>query len=103
MGLRSRVVRVCVVLAAILVYATVLWLGMTEENRRSLAIANAYSSSGDYVIANVRVTSIEPAQGLLHGQVQVFVEAQGDEVGRRLGAGPGDAHSLVQDHLDLAF
>jgi hypothetical protein len=72
MGLRSRVVRVCVVLAAILVYATVLWLGMTEENRRSLAIANAYSSSGDYVIANVRVTSIEPAQGLLHERIRLI-------------------------------
>jgi hypothetical protein len=72
MGFRSRMVRLCVVLAAISIYVTVLWLGLTEENRRSLAIANTYSSSGDYVIINVRVTSIEPAQGLLHERIRLI-------------------------------
>jgi hypothetical protein len=65
-------VRVCVVLAAIVVYVTVLCLGLTEENRRSLAITKAYASSGDYVIINVRVTSIEPAQGLLHERIRLI-------------------------------
>jgi hypothetical protein len=72
MGFTSRIVQVCVVLAAILVYVTVLWLGLTEENRRSLAITKAYASSGDYVIVNVRVTSIEPALGLLHERIRLI-------------------------------
>ena len=72
MGSRSRVVRLCLVLAAIIVYVTVVGLGLTEENRRSLAFATSYTSSGDYVLINVRVTSIDPAQGLLHERIRLI-------------------------------
>lgn len=72
MGTSSRVVRAGLVLAAMLVYLTVLELGLTEENRRSLAFATSYPSSGDYVLINVRVTSIDPAQGLLHERIRLI-------------------------------
>jgi hypothetical protein len=72
MGFRGGMVRVLVVIAMMAVYITVLWLGLTEENRRSLAIVKSSNSSVDYVIINVRVTSIEPAQGLLHERIKLI-------------------------------
>ena len=72
MGSANRVARACVVLAALIIYVTVLCLGLTEEGRRSLAITKTYTSTGDYVIINVRVTSIEPAQGLVHERIRLI-------------------------------
>jgi hypothetical protein len=68
----GKIIRVSAFVAIILVYFTVLWLGLTEEGRRSLTIVNETSSSGDFVTINVRVTSIDTAQGLIHERIRLI-------------------------------
>jgi hypothetical protein len=72
MGILGRIFRVSAVLAVILVYCTVLWMGLTEESRRALTIVQSSATDNDFVIANVRVTSIDTAQGLLHGRIRLI-------------------------------
>jgi hypothetical protein len=47
-------------------------MGLTEESRRSLTITQSSATDNDYVIINVRVTSIDPPQGLLHERVRLI-------------------------------
>jgi hypothetical protein len=54
MGFLGKIIRVLVVLAVMGIYVSVLWLGMTEESRRSLTIIKSSASSADFVIINVR-------------------------------------------------
>jgi hypothetical protein len=72
MGIWGRVIRVSAAIAVMLIYFFVLWLGLTEENRRSLNIIASPSTSTDFVIVNVRVTSIDTAQGLLRGRIRLI-------------------------------
>jgi hypothetical protein len=55
-----------------MIYCAVLWMGLTEESRRALTIASSSATGNDFVIANVRVTSIDTAQGLLHGRIRLI-------------------------------
>ena len=71
MDLLSKIIRISVVLMAVLVYVTVIWLGLTEEGRRSLRIASSSSSSGDFVMIAVRVTSIDTVRGLLSERIRL--------------------------------
>ena len=61
-----------VVLGVMGVYFVFVWRGATEESRRSLILAKASASSGDYVIINVKVTAIDVAQGLLHERIRLI-------------------------------
>jgi hypothetical protein len=72
MGLLGKIIRAFAVLAMVAVYVSVLWMGMTEESRRSLTIIKSSATSDDYVIINVRVTSIDPVQGLLHERIRLI-------------------------------
>jgi hypothetical protein len=72
MGILGKLIRVSALAAIMLVYFTVLWLGLTEEGRRSLNILNSPSSSGDFVTINVRVTSVDAIQGLLHERIRLI-------------------------------
>jgi hypothetical protein len=72
MGLLGKIIRAFAVLAMVAVYVSVLWMGMTEESRRSLTIVKSSATSDDYVIINVRVTSIDPVQGLLHERIRLI-------------------------------
>jgi hypothetical protein len=72
MGVFGKIFRISAIVAVILVYCTVLWIGLTEEKRRSLNIAMSSATGNDFVIANVRVTSIDTAQRLLHGRVRLI-------------------------------
>ncbi len=71
MGFLGKIIRVFVVLAVMGIYVSVLWLGMTEESRRSLTITKSSASTADFVIVNVRVASIDTAQGLLHERIRL--------------------------------
>jgi hypothetical protein len=71
MGLLNKIIRISVIIAMVLVYATVLWSGLTEEGRRSLRITKSPSSSDDFVMITVRVTSIDTVQGLLHERIRL--------------------------------
>ncbi len=71
MGFLGKIIRVLVVLAVMGIYVSVLWLGMTEESRRSLTIIKSSASSADFVTINLRVTSIDTAQGLLHERIRL--------------------------------
>ena len=68
----SGAVRVTTVLAILALYLTVVWMGLTEESRRSLAIRGPTPASDDYVTVNLRVTSVDTAQGLLHGRIRII-------------------------------
>src|SRR5437868_430412 len=70
MGVFAKIFRVSSVLAVILVYCTVLWMGLTEESRRSLTVESS-AAGNDFVIANVRITSVDTAQGLVHGRIRL--------------------------------
>lgn len=72
MGILHKIYRACAILTVIVVYLTVLWMGQTEESRRALTIAKSSATGNDFVIANVRVTSIDTAQGLLHGRIRLI-------------------------------
>ena len=72
MGIRAKIIRLLTAVAVMLVYCTVLWTGLTEENRRALTIVKSSATSNDFVIVNVRVTSIDTAQKLLHERIRLI-------------------------------
>jgi hypothetical protein len=72
MRIWGRIIRVSAAIAVMLIYFSVLWLGLTEEKRRSLTIVASPTTSTDFVIINIRVTSIETTQGLLHGRIRLI-------------------------------
>jgi hypothetical protein len=71
MVMGSRTVQICALALIVSAYLTVVWMGSTEETRRSLAITGPPPSGKDYVTLNVRITSIDTAQGLVHGRIRV--------------------------------
>ena len=72
MDFLHKVIRVLSVIGIIAIYFTVLWLGLTEETRRSLTIVKSSASSEDYVTINVRVTSVNIPQGLIYERVRLI-------------------------------
>jgi hypothetical protein len=72
MGIHAKIRRLAAVVAVMLVYCTVLWLGLTEESRRSLTIVKSSATDNDFVIANLKITSVDTAQGLLHGRIRLI-------------------------------
>jgi hypothetical protein len=72
MGHFGRWMRLAVVLGVVGIYFVVVWLGLTEEGRRSLTIGKNSASNDDYVVVNVTVTSIDTAQGLLHERIRLI-------------------------------
>jgi hypothetical protein len=71
MSILAKLTRLFAVVAVILVYGTVLWMGLTEESRRALTIAKSSATNDDFVIINVRVTSIDTTQKLLYGRIRL--------------------------------
>jgi hypothetical protein len=61
-----------ILFAVAIVYLVVVWLGMTEESRRSLTITKMAATNDDYVVVNVKVTSVDEAQGLLHERIRLI-------------------------------
>ena len=71
MSFLNRTIRVLFVIGLIAIYFTVLWMGLTEESRRSLTIVKSSPSSKDFVTIDVRVTSVNPSQGLLYERIKL--------------------------------
>ena len=65
-------IRVFFVIGLIAIYFTVLWMGLTEESRRSLIIAKSSATNDDYVTINVRVTSVNTSQGLVYERIRLI-------------------------------
>jgi hypothetical protein len=65
----NKIIRMFFVIGLIAIYFTVLWMGLTEESRRSLTIVKSSASGKDFVAINVRVTSVNPAQGLIYERI----------------------------------
>ena len=55
-----------------MVYCVVVWLGLTEEGRRSMTLTKTSATTADYVIVNVKVTAIDVAEGLLHERLRLI-------------------------------
>jgi hypothetical protein len=72
MSFLNRAIRVLFVIGLIAIYLTVLWMGLTEESRRSLSIAKSSASNGDFVSIDVRVMSVNTSQGLLYERIKLI-------------------------------
>jgi hypothetical protein len=72
MGILGKIFRASAIAAVILIYLSVLWMGLTEESRRALTVAKSSATTEDFVIVNVRVTSIDTTQKLLHGRIRLI-------------------------------
>jgi hypothetical protein len=71
MSLLHKITRVLFVIGLIAIYFSVLWMGLTEEKRRSLTIAKSFATSGDFVTIDVRVTSVNTSQGLVYERIRL--------------------------------
>jgi Domain of unknown function (DUF4436) len=69
MSFLNKISRMLFLVAIVAIYFTVLWMGLTEESRRSLTIVKSSASGKDFVAINVRVTSVNPAQGLIYERI----------------------------------
>jgi hypothetical protein len=72
MSFLNKIIRVVFVIGIIAIYITVLWMGLTEESRRSLNIVKSSASSVDFVTVNVRVTSVNTSQGLIYERIRLI-------------------------------
>jgi hypothetical protein len=72
MSLRNKASRMLFVSGLMVIYFTVLWMGLTEESRRSLSIVKSSASSKDSVTIDVRVTSLNTAQKLLYERIRLI-------------------------------
>jgi hypothetical protein len=72
MNFLNKIIRVFFVIGLIAIYLAVLWMGLTEESRRSLAIAKSSASSDDFVTINVRVTSVNTSEGLIYERITLI-------------------------------
>ena len=72
MNFLNKIIRVFFVIGLIAIYLAVLWMGLTEESRRSLTIAKSSASSDDFVTINVRVTSVNTSQGLIYERLRLI-------------------------------
>src|SRR5260370_2895022 len=72
MSILAKITRLFAVAAVIVVYCTVLWMGLTEESRRAITIVKSSATDNDFVIVNVRVMSIDTAQRLLHERIRLI-------------------------------
>jgi hypothetical protein len=71
MSFLNRTIRILFVIGLMAIYFTVLWMGLTEESRRSLTIVKSSAAGKDFVAINVRVTSVNPAQGLIYERIRL--------------------------------
>jgi hypothetical protein len=71
MSLPNKIIRAIFVIGIFAIYFTVLWMGLTEEGRRSLIIDKSAASSEDFVSIDVRVTSVSTSQGLLSERIRL--------------------------------
>jgi hypothetical protein len=72
MGILRKITQVFFITGIVAIYFSVLWMGLTEESRRSLTITKSSASSDDFVTINVRVTSVNTAQGLIYERVRLI-------------------------------
>ena len=72
MSFLNKTIRVFFIIGILGIYLSVLWMGLTEEGRRSLTIAKTSATSEDFVTVNIRVTSVNIAQGLLNERVRLI-------------------------------
>jgi hypothetical protein len=71
MSFLNKIIWVFFIIGIIAIYVTVLWMGLTEESRRSLIIVKSSASSNDFVTVDVRVTSVNTSQGLLYERIKL--------------------------------
>ena len=72
MSLFQKIARGLSALILLLAYLGIIWLGFTEENRRSLSLVNSTPSSPDYITLDIRVSSINTNQGLLTESIRLI-------------------------------
>jgi hypothetical protein len=72
MSFLHKMTRIFFVIGLIAIYLTVLWLGLTEESRRSLTLAKSSATNDDYVTINIRVTSVNISQGLIYERIRLI-------------------------------
>ncbi|HEY6376930.1 MAG TPA: DUF4436 family protein [Edaphobacter sp.] len=71
MNFFKKIILVIFAIGIIAFYVTVVWMGVTEESRRSLIIVKSSASNDDFVTIDVRVTSVNTSQGLLYERIRL--------------------------------
>jgi hypothetical protein len=64
--------RLFAILMLMLVYLVVLWLGLTEESRRSVVVTKTAASNSNFVIVEIKISSVDTASGLLHERIKLI-------------------------------
>lgn len=72
MSFLHKMSRMFFVIGLIAIYFTVLWMGLTEESRRSLTIAASSATDENFVTINIRVTSVNISQGLIYERIRLI-------------------------------
>ena len=72
MGFRGKTARLFAALALILMYAVVLWFGLTEQSRRSVVVKRSAASDANFVMVDIKITSVDTAKGLLHERITLI-------------------------------
>jgi hypothetical protein len=73
MGMNNvpNAMRILAVLLGIICYISALWLGLTEETRRSLSIVEPRPQS-DFVQMDIRVTGVDTVNGILSARIRLI-------------------------------
>jgi hypothetical protein len=71
MNLLNKTIRASFVIGIMAIYLTVVWMGVTEESRRSLTIVKSSASNDDFVTVDVTVTAVNTSQGLLTERIRL--------------------------------
>jgi Domain of unknown function (DUF4436) len=71
-GFLNKTQRLIAIPALALMYMTVLWFGLTEESRRSMVVSKSTATDTNFVIVEVRVTSVDTAARLLHERIKLI-------------------------------
>jgi hypothetical protein len=71
-GFLSKKARVFAVLTLMLLYVAVLWMGLTEQNRRSVLVTKSAAADSNFVIVDIKVTSVDTERGLLHERIRLI-------------------------------
>jgi hypothetical protein len=71
-GFLSKKARTFAVLTLMLLYVAVLWMGLTEQNRRSVIVTKSAASDSNFVIVDIKVTSVDTERGLLHERIRLI-------------------------------
>jgi hypothetical protein len=68
----KKAVALTVAIALLSLYLLVLWMGLTEERRRSVTLTKSEATGADFVTLNIIIASVDPQQGLVNERIRLI-------------------------------